>query len=89
MSSGYQERNFSNHPFNTPRSGKRFLIIVDASSAETTAILTQEYGDQKQVIWFTGKLLKPSETRYTITQIEMLSVVLSVNGGISCLSIRP
>lgn len=57
---------------------KDFIIRVDACMVPTAAILTQEQDDSEVVIGFMRKVLNSCKSRYTITEIEMLSIVLAV-----------
>lgn len=59
-----------------PDTERDFGIIVDGSTVGTAAMLYQLRGDDKMILGFTGKLLKPCEARYTISEIEMLLIVL-------------
>jgi hypothetical protein len=54
---------------------KDFCLAVDASTTSTAAILYQLHGKERRIVGFTGKLLKPCESRYTITELELLSIV--------------
>jgi putative transposase len=54
---------------------KEFHLLVDASTVSTAAILYQEGEHGEKIIGFSGKSLKPCETRYTVTELELLSVV--------------
>ena len=57
---------------------KDFHLLVDASTISTAAILYQLDERGENIIGFSGKVLKPCETRYTVTELELLSYE---NGG--------
>ena len=60
-----------------PRSGRRFTIKTDAASCHGIgAVLCQEDDDgRERVISYYGRRLTPAETKYTVTEVELLAIV--------------
>lgn len=61
-----------------PDQERYFMVIVETSTVGTAVILVQDQDDQREVIGFTVNILKPCEIRYTITELEILSVLLAI-----------
>jgi len=59
-----------------PRFDKPFMLTTDASTTGLAYILSQrdEYG-REQVVSYGGRGVRPAESRWTITELEMLAVV--------------
>lgn len=55
-----------------------FIIMVDSSTFGIAAILCQVNGNYTDVLGFAGRSLRPCETRYTVTEMEMLANVHAV-----------
>ena len=58
-----------------PRMDLPFIVSCDASSSALGYILSQVQDDTERVIAYSGRSLTPAETKYTVSEKEMLSVV--------------
>lgn len=55
-----------------------FIITCDASRKGLAAILAQEKDGIRYPIWFASRTLRPAETRYSVSEIELLSILFGV-----------
>jgi hypothetical protein len=55
-----------------------FIITTDASIKGLGAILSQEQQSIRHPIWFASRCLKPAETRYSATDLELLAVIWAI-----------
>lgn len=55
-----------------------FIITCDASRRGLAAILSQEKDGIRFPIWFASRTLRPAETRYSVSEIELLSILFGV-----------
>lgn len=53
----------------------------DASILSIAAALYQEYDGERHIIGFGGKILKQAESRYSVTEIEFLSLFTLLGSG--------
>ena len=59
-----------------PRWDRRFIIHSDGSTLGIGAVLCQENDDGvEQPICYYGRVLTPAESRYTVTEIELLALI--------------
>lgn len=61
-----------------PNMDYSFHIIIDSSILSTAAPFYQEYDGERHIIGFAGIILKPAESRYSVTEIESLSLIHAV-----------
>jgi hypothetical protein len=55
-----------------------FIITTDASAKGLGAILSQEQNGIRNPIWFASRGLRPAETRYSATELELLAVIWAI-----------
>jgi len=55
-----------------------FIITCDASRKGLAAILSQEKDGIRYPVWFASRTLRPPETRYSVSEIELLAVLFGV-----------
>ena len=64
------------HHLALPRWDRRFIIHSDASTTGIGAVLCQENDDGlEQPISYYGRVLTPAESRYTVSELELLALV--------------
>ena len=61
-----------------PKPNALTCIMTDASDKAVGAVLQQHIGDHWQLISYFSKKLKPSETKYSTFDQELLAVYLSI-----------
>jgi len=55
-----------------------FIITCDASRKGLASILSQEKDGIRYPVWFASRTLRPAETRYSVSEIELLAVLFGV-----------
>lgn len=61
-----------------PDLNMEFIITCDASRKGLAAILAQEKDGIRYPIWFASRTLRPAETRYSVSEIELLGILFGV-----------
>ena len=61
-----------------PDFSKPFILSTDASTTAIAGVLSQQHESGIRPVAFCGRALSPAETRYSITEQELLAVVFSV-----------
>lgn len=61
-----------------PDRSSPFILTTDASSVGVGAILSQIQNGEERIVAFYSSLHKPAETRYSVTDQELLAVVSAI-----------
>lgn len=58
---------------------KKIFLCTDASSVGIGAVLMQEHSDGRHPIEYFSRRLRPTETRYSAYELELLAVISAIN----------
>lgn len=58
---------------------KKVILCTDASSVGIGSVLFQEFADGRHPVEYFSRRLHPAETRYSAYELELLSVICSIN----------